>query len=66
MTGTVKNWFPDRGFGFIETREYRRDVFVHFKSLADRGQRELFVGEPVEFELQETPKGPAAVNVRRR
>ncbi len=60
--GTVK-WFNEsKGFGFIE-RESGGDVFVHFSDIVGEGFRTLYDGEAVEFEVQESDKGPKAVNV---
>ena len=58
-TGTVK-WFNDaKGFGFIE-RESGDDVFVHHSAIRGEGFRSLTDGQKVEFEVVESPKGPAA------
>ena len=60
--GTVK-WFNERkGFGFL-SREDGDDVFVHFSSIQSSGFKKLDEGQSVEFEVQDGPKGPQAVNV---
>ncbi len=60
--GRVK-WFNDaKGYGFIE-REGKPDVFVHFSAIQEQGFRTLTEGQLVEFEVEETPKGPQAVRV---
>lgn len=60
--GTVK-WFNDRkGFGFIE-QEDGPDVFVHHKSINATGFKTLSEGARVSFDIEQGPKGPAAVNV---
>ncbi|HEC31833.1 MAG: cold-shock protein [Deltaproteobacteria bacterium] len=62
--GRVK-WFNDqKGYGFIET-ETQGDVFVHYSAIEAEGFRSLQEGEKVSFEVEETPKGPQAVNVKR-
>jgi len=62
--GKVK-WFNDqKGYGFIET-ETEGDVFVHYSAIDAQGFRTLQEGEKVSFEVEETPKGPQAVNVKR-
>ena len=63
VKGTVK-WFNDKkGFGFL-SREDGDDVFVHHTSIQGEGFKTLREGQEVEFEVQEGPKGPQAVNVR--
>ena len=49
LTGTVKCWFEDRGFGFITPEGGQEDVFVHKKVLKD-GQS-LIIGSNVMFNL---------------
>ncbi|MDY6909960.1 MAG: cold-shock protein [Thermodesulfobacteriota bacterium] len=62
--GRVK-WFNDKkGYGFIET-ENGDDVFVHYSAIEGSGFRSLTEGEKVSFEVEQTSKGPQAVNVRR-
>ena len=61
MTGTVK-WFNDeKGFGFITPDDPGRDLFVH-QSQIEGGT--LSDGAKVEFESQESDKGPRAISVR--
>lgn len=62
--GTVK-WFNDaKGYGFISQSD-GEDVFVHFSAIAGDGFRTLSEGDEVEFELDQTEKGPQATNVIR-
>lgn len=60
--GTVKRWLSGRGYGFIRPEGAREDVFVHSSEL--RGATYLREGEKVEFEIEDTPRGPRAVNVK--
>ena len=63
VKGTVK-WFNEKkGFGFI-SREEGDDVFVHHTSIQGEGFKTLSEGQQVEFEVQDGPKGPQAVNVK--
>jgi len=61
--GTVK-WFNGaKGFGFIQ-RTSGEDVFVHYRSIQGEGYKNLNEGDQVEFEVEKTPKGFSATNVR--
>jgi len=61
-TGTVK-WFDNqKGYGFI-TPESGKDAFVHHNAIQGEGYKSLDEGQKVQFEIQEGPKGPQAVNV---
>ena len=64
ISGTVKWFNSQKGFGFIE-RENGADVFVHHSAIQSDGYRELTEGEHVEFEVTQGPKGPQASNVTR-
>jgi CspA family cold shock protein len=61
--GTVK-WFSRmKGWGFIEPDGGDRDVFVHYENISGDGFRNLEKGERVRFLVEETPKGPKAIDV---
>ena len=62
LEGTVKRWVEGRGYGFIEPDEGGDDVFVHNTDLD--GTYVLMQGQKVEFDVETTPKGPRAVNVK--
>ncbi|WP_326716838.1 cold-shock protein [Vagococcus jeotgali] len=60
--GKVKWFNAEKGFGFIE-QEDGNDVFVHFSAIDGDGFKTLEEGQPVEFEIEETDRGPQAANV---
>jgi CspA family cold shock protein len=62
--GQVKWFNGSKGYGFI-TREQGSDVFVHFSAIQGSGFRNLDEGEAVEFDVEQSPKGPQATNVTR-
>lgn len=60
--GKVK-WFNEtKGYGFIE-QDGDKDVFVHYTAIRMEGYRTLKEGQPVEFDVLETPKGLQAAEV---
>ncbi len=65
MTGTIKRLVADKGFGFITPEGQGADVFFHSSALADVSFAELREGDAVSFEIEQSEKGPRAVNVHR-
>lgn len=64
--GKVKWFDAEKGFGFIEPEDGGKDVFVHRNNIENLGYEEgLQDGEEVEFDVEDTPKGLSAVDVRR-
>ena len=60
--GTVK-WFSDKkGYGFIEQEE-GQDIFVHYSSITMPGFKSLSEGDLVNFDVEESDRGPVAKNV---
>ncbi len=64
MTGTVKWFNADKGYGFIE-REDGDDVFVHFSAIQSEGFKTLDEGQSVEFDIVEGDRGLQAEKVVR-
>eukprot|EP00405_Crypthecodinium_cohnii_P013406 CAMPEP_0206434144 /NCGR_PEP_ID=MMETSP0324_2-20121206/8977_1 /ASSEMBLY_ACC=CAM_ASM_000836 /TAXON_ID=2866 /ORGANISM="Crypthecodinium cohnii, Strain Seligo" /LENGTH=338 /DNA_ID=CAMNT_0053900591 /DNA_START=172 /DNA_END=1188 /DNA_ORIENTATION=- len=63
--GTIKVWFDEKGFGFVEPQGGGDDLFCHRNSLED-GQSSLPVGTTVEFEAEWAPqRGKFAVKKAR-
>lgn len=64
--GKVKWFDAKKGYGFIEPEDGSKDVFVHRNNVEELGFEEgLDDGEEVEYEVEETPKGLSALEVRR-
>ncbi len=60
--GTVK-WFNDqKGFGFIAASD-GKDYFVHHSGIISDGFKTLPEGAEVQFQIEQTEKGPRAVQV---
>ncbi|NLM53381.1 MAG: cold-shock protein [Firmicutes bacterium] len=64
MTGKVKWFNAEKGYGFIES-ENGKDVFVHFSAIQGTGFKTLNEGESVSFEIVEGDRGLQAANVVR-
>ncbi len=62
MTGTIKT-LTEKGYGFIAREGETKDLFFHSKDLSGVTYDELKVGQAVTFEVTQSEKGPAAVNV---
>ncbi|HEY0222148.1 cold-shock protein [Lactovum miscens] len=61
-TGTVKWFNATKGFGFITTED-GKDVFVHFSAIQGDGFKTLEDGQKVNFDLEDGPRGPQAINI---
>ena len=64
MTGKVKWFNAEKGFGFISVPG-EDDVFVHFSAIQADGFKTLEEGQAVEFDVVEGPRGEQAANVVR-
>ena len=64
MTGTVKWFNAEKGFGFIE-RQGGDDLFVHFSAIQSDGFKTLEEGQQVNFDITKGARGEQAANVTR-
>jgi CspA family cold shock protein len=66
ITGTVKFFNNDKGYGFIQPDDGSRDVFVHVSAVTSSGLGTLNEGQRVSFDVEpdKRGKGPKAVNLR--
>ena len=65
LKGTVK-WFNFRkGFGFIEREDKEKDAFVHITAVKAAGLKDLQESDKLKFTLEDGPKGPSAVNLKK-
>jgi CspA family cold shock protein len=62
-TGTVKWFNAAKGYGFIVQDNGEKDVFVHHSAILSDGYRTLNEGDRVQYEIEQSPKGPAAKSV---
>ncbi|HNR86934.1 MAG TPA: cold-shock protein [Spirochaetota bacterium] len=61
--GVVKWFNSKKGFGFIK-KEDGSDIFVHFTGIGGDGFKSLNEGDNVEFQIENSDKGPRAIDVR--
>ncbi len=64
MTGVIKT-LTDKGFGFITIEGQEKELFFHSNSLVGISYDELRAGDTVQFETEDSEKGPRAVNVEK-
>ena len=64
MNGVIKKK-TDKGFGFITVEGQDKDLFFHSNSLVGVTFDELQEGDNVTFDVQDSPKGKNAANVKR-
>lgn len=62
MTGKVKWFNAEKGYGFIQ-REGGKDLFVHFSGIKSEGFKTLEEGWIVEFDVIQGDRGEQATNV---
>jgi len=62
-TGKIKKLVRERGFGFISDTD-GRELFFHQSGLVDVKFDALNEEQAVSFEVEQSPKGPRATNVR--
>ncbi len=62
MTGKVKWFNSEKGYGFITTDE-GQDIFAHYSQIQKDGFKSLDENERVSFEVVDGDKGPQASNI---
>lgn len=63
LNGTVKWFNSTKGFGFIAPEDGSKDVFVHFSGIVGNNFHTLNEGDRVAFNVQDSQRGPTAVDV---
>ncbi|PIV50535.1 cold-shock protein [Candidatus Falkowbacteria bacterium CG_4_9_14_3_um_filter_36_9] len=64
MKGTIKK-LTEKNFGFITPEGGDRDLFFHANELDGLSFSDLREGDTVSFEVSDTPKGKAAIQVKK-
>jgi len=63
-TGKIKWYNARKGFGFIEQNDGGKDIFVHASAVKEAGFRRLEEGQEISFDVEDSPKGPNAINLK--
>ena len=64
MTGTVKFFNGERGYGFIKSDDGGSDVFVHIIAVERAGLNDLTAGQRITFDVEPDKKGKGAKAVK--
>ncbi|MGK6317978.1 cold-shock protein [Sphingomonas sp. DT-204] len=65
ITGTVKFFNADKGYGFIAPESGGQDAFVHITAVERAGLRTLTQNQRVSYELEQDRRGKtSAVNLQ--
>jgi len=64
LKGTIKKVIQQRGFGFIAAED-GKEIFFHRSGLAEGDFDALEEGDSVEFDVEQSPKGERAANVKK-
>jgi cold shock protein len=63
-TGSIKKVVSDRGFGFIAAEDGKEYFFHRSGVQSSLDFDRLTGGEKVDFDVEQSPKGPRAIGVR--
>ena len=64
LQGHIKWFNHQKRYGFIRRSDGRNDVFVHTNEFRHRSDGDWVAeGDPVEFVIEQTAKGPSAADV---
>jgi CspA family cold shock protein len=62
MNGKIKWYNARKGYGFIESED-GKDIFLHRSSIP--AGVFLKEGDDIEYELEDTERGPKAINIKK-
>ena len=63
-TGVVRFFNPAKGFGLITPDMGGPAIFAHASSIRTPGVKKLMATQRVEYEIVQSPEGPAANNIK--
>ena len=65
IKGKVKWFNPTKGYGFIDTGEEGKDIFLHVSALQESGIDQITEGEDVTYDIGENRGKPTAINIKK-
>ena len=65
LTGKIKWYNSKKGYGFVERDDKEKDVFIHATAVREAGLRFLNENDAISFEIEDGPKGPSAVKIKK-
>lgn len=63
VTGKVKWFNQEKGYGFITSDTDNKDIFVHYTAIQSEGFKTLEEGQAVSYDIVDSDRGPQAQNV---
>ena len=63
MKGKVKKFDTMKGYGFIQSEDYPKDIFFHYSQIKGEGYKTVAEGQAVEFTLDENERGKYAKGI---
>jgi CspA family cold shock protein len=64
LHGSVKWYNSRKGYGFVQRDDGEKDVFVHASQVKQAGIKYLNENQKLTFELEDSQKGPNAINLK--
>ena len=64
-TGKIKWFNPTKGYGFIDTGEEGKDIFLHVSALQESGIDQITEGDDISFDVGENRGKPTAINIKK-
>ena len=63
-TGTVKWFNAQKGYGFIQPENGKRDIFVHISEVEKAGLRQLNEGQQIQYDVESNKGKESAINLK--